>query len=187
MRAPICLLCAVTLITPALGAELAGVTMPDSTTVDGKTLVLNGLGLREATFLKIDVYVAGLYLETKSSDAQAILGATTETKKIVMQFVRNVKQSKMEEAWREGFEKNAGDALAEFEERIGKFLGWIPAAKTGSTMGLTFLPGKGVQVEIDGAIQGSVPGDDFARLLLSIWLGPDPPNAGLKDGMLGRS
>ena len=58
-----------TLYLPACAAELAGVVMPEQVTVDGKTLVLNGLGLREATFLRVDVYVAGLYLEEKSQDA----------------------------------------------------------------------------------------------------------------------
>ena len=46
----------------APAAELAGVTMPDTDTVEGKTLKLNGLGLRKKMVFK--VYVAGLYLET---------------------------------------------------------------------------------------------------------------------------
>ncbi len=49
----------------AFAAELAGVRMSDQVTVDGRTLSLNGLGLREATAFKVDVYVAGLYLEQK--------------------------------------------------------------------------------------------------------------------------
>jgi hypothetical protein len=36
-------------------------------TVAGKTLTLNGMGLREATILNIDVYVAGLYVEHPST------------------------------------------------------------------------------------------------------------------------
>ena len=52
-------------------ATLAGVTLPDSTQVAGKTLVLNGVGLR--TKFVVKVYVAGLYLEQKSSDPNAIL------------------------------------------------------------------------------------------------------------------
>src|SRR5207247_9289332 len=56
----------------ASAGELAGVTLPDRIQVDSRTLVLNGMGLREATFLKVDVYVAGLYLETTSSDPGAI-------------------------------------------------------------------------------------------------------------------
>ncbi len=65
----------VTLMTlsPVRAATLSGVNMPDQKTVNGKTLVLNGLGMRTATFLKVKVYVIGLYLESKSSDDKAII------------------------------------------------------------------------------------------------------------------
>ena len=56
--------------TAANAASLAGVTLPDSQQVAGKNLVLNGLGLRSKMMVK--VYVAGLYLEQKSSDPNAI-------------------------------------------------------------------------------------------------------------------
>ncbi len=41
--------------------EVAGVKMSDTVTVEGKTLKLNGMGLRTKVMFK--VYVAGLYLE----------------------------------------------------------------------------------------------------------------------------
>ncbi len=56
---------------------------------EGKTLVLNGLGLR--TKFVVKVYVAGLYLEQKSSDANAILKADAP-KRLVMQFMRDFEQ-----------------------------------------------------------------------------------------------
>ena len=62
-------------LSPAQAAKLAGVTMADTVTLDGKTLVLNGLGVRAATFMKVKVYIIGLYLENKSSDAKAIIAS----------------------------------------------------------------------------------------------------------------
>ena len=44
-------------------ATLAGVTLSDNAQVAGKTLVLNGLGVRKKFVVK--VYVVGLYLEQK--------------------------------------------------------------------------------------------------------------------------
>ena len=64
-----------------LAGTLAGVTLPDTVQVDGRTLVLDGLGLRKKFGVK--VYVAGLYLEHKSSDSSAILKADAP-KRIVM-------------------------------------------------------------------------------------------------------
>ncbi len=65
----------VLLAVPARAGELAGVTLPDQVTVEGRTLSLNGLGLRQATWLKVNVYVAALYLETKSSESEAIIAS----------------------------------------------------------------------------------------------------------------
>src|ERR1039458_4616669 len=65
-------------------ATLAGVTMPDTAQVGGKNLVLNGLGLRTKVIVK--VYVAGLYVEQKSSDPNTLIKSDT-TKQIVMKFV----------------------------------------------------------------------------------------------------
>jgi len=53
---------------PVLAATLAGVELPGTETVDGTKLVLNGMGLREATVLRVKAYVGGLYLEKPSSD-----------------------------------------------------------------------------------------------------------------------
>ena len=48
----------------ALAGEAAGVRMPDTTTLEGKTLKLNGIGLRKKMMFK--VYVAGLDVEATS-------------------------------------------------------------------------------------------------------------------------
>ena len=50
-------------------------------------LVLNGMGLRKATWLRAKVYLAGLYLEEKSLDADAFL-RPERTKRIVLVLVR---------------------------------------------------------------------------------------------------
>ena len=65
----------VVLGAPVFGAECLGVKVPDSVKAGGTDLVLNGLGIRKATFLKVKVYVAGLYLPQKSGDAGKIIGA----------------------------------------------------------------------------------------------------------------
>jgi Chalcone isomerase-like len=59
---------------PAIGATCGGAEFPDSLSSDGVELLLNGLGVRKATFLNIEVYVAALYLPQKSTNAAQILG-----------------------------------------------------------------------------------------------------------------
>ena len=177
----------VCLAAPAWAAELAGVTLPEQTTVEESTLVLNGMGLREATWLKIKVYVAGLYLEAKSSDADAILRAELP-KRIVFVFVRSVGRKRMIREWDESLAANVGKDFAALEDRVATLHAWMPdTVRKGDEMTLTYLPGKGVVVEIKGKARGTIPGADFGRALFAIWLGAKPPNQALKSGLLGRA
>jgi len=169
----------------AAAGELAGVTLPDRVQVDSRTLVLNGMGLREATFLKVDVYVAGLYLETRSSDSDAIL-RSEQAKRLVMTFVRAVGRKDLVKAWDESFLETAGAAFPALKERVATLDSYMSDVPNGATMSFTCLPGSGLVVEMQGSVKGTLAGSDFSQALFGIWLGAHPPNPGLKDGLLGR-
>jgi hypothetical protein len=171
--------------TPATAGELAGVTLPDQIQVDSRTLVLNGMGLREATFLKVDVYVAGLYLETKSSDPAAIIHSD-QAKRLVMKFVRAVGRKDLVKAWDESFEEGAGASLPALKDRVATLDSYMSDVPNGAVMSFTYLPGTGVTVDVQGVTKGVIAGTDFSQALFGIWLGSHPPNPGLKDGLLGR-
>ena len=167
----------------AAAGELQGVSLPDRITVDGKELVLNGMGLRKA-YAVAKVYVAGLYVERKTASAEEIL-ASPAPRRIVLHFLRSVSRDQIVGAWNEGFEKNAGDAIAAIRGRIETLDGFMSDLAPGDALVFTAIPGKGVTVELRGKTMGTIEGDDFAKALLSIWLGPSPPNAALKTGLLG--
>lgn len=164
-------------------AELAGVTLPDSVQVGEKRLVLNGLGLRKKFVVK--VYVAGLYLAQKSSDTNAIL-KDESPKRIVMHFVRGVSKNQIGEAFDESFENNAPDAQRTAKADIDRFFSALSDVKEGDEMIFTIVPGKGTTFSINGAEKLTIANPAFAQALLSVWLGPKPPNADLKKGMLGQ-
>ena len=169
---------------PILAAEKAGVSMPDTFDMDGTALVLNGLGLREATALKVDVYVAGLYLPTKQTDAEAIL-ASGDPWRIHMKFVRKVGKKSITDAWSTGFKKNV-KGHADMKAKIAELNGMMDRVAKGDTMTFQFVPGTGLTVEINGTAKGTVAGDAFGRGMLAVFLGRKPPNAGLKKGLLGN-
>jgi hypothetical protein len=164
-------------------ATLAGVTLPDSQQVAGKSLVLNGVGLR--TKMMVKVYVAGLYLEQKSSDPNAIMKSDTP-KQIVMKFVHGASKSQMADAFNDGFSDNSPDALKTMKADIDKLIGALDAINTGDTMVFTYVPGTGTTLAINGKDRVTIPGQPFAQALLSVWLGPKPPTTDLKKGMLGQ-
>lgn len=177
--------CVLALTTMTVQAkQCLGVNFPDRVRVDGAELALNGLGVRKATFLKVNVYVAALYAGQPSRDGKALV-AGSGPDELVLHFVRNVGVEDLTKAWNEGFERNSKQQLPAFKERIAKLNGWMSEMKTGQRLTFIRRPGVGIEVGVDGAVKGTVEGDDFARALFAIWLGDNPPNPELKKGLLG--
>jgi Chalcone isomerase-like len=164
-------------------ASLAGVTLPDTVQVGGTTLVLNGLGLR--TKFTVKVYVGGLYLQQKSSDPSAIIKADAP-RRIVMQFLHSASKQQMTDAFEEGFKDNAPDAEKTQKADIDHFLAALEDVKDGDQMVITYVPGTGTTLDINGTKKLTIAGSAFGQVLFSVWLGPKPPNTDLKKGMLGQ-
>jgi hypothetical protein len=169
---------------PTLGAaSLAGASLADTAMVGGKSLVLNGLGVR--TEFMVKVYVAGLYLEQKSTDADAII-KTDAPKRIVMHFLHDASKKQLTDAFSESFNDNSPQAGATTKTGIDKFLGALQPLKVGDEMVFTYLPATGTTATINGADKVTIPGQAFSQVLLSVWFGPKPPTTSLKKGMLGE-
>jgi len=170
------------LAIPAIAGELAGITMPDKETVEGKTLVLNGMGLRTKFFFK--VYVAGLYLETKSSDANQII-ASDQIRRVDMVMMRELGAGKITEAVEAGFEKNNKAQMGALRARLDKFNAGIKDLEDGDHLTVTYIPGKGTILSGKGGDDLVIEGKDFGDALFSVWLGQYPVDEKLKAGMLG--
>ncbi|UCG77329.1 MAG: chalcone isomerase family protein [Nitrospirota bacterium] len=160
-----------------------GVEMPDTLNIDGRSLVLNGVGIREATAFKVKVYVMGLYLETKDNDPGSII-ASTGSKRILMTFSRNVGEGKLNNGWEDGFTKNFREHQS-IRKEIDIFKSAMRSIKKGESIVIDIL-GSDTYVRINEEERAVINGEMFQRALLSIWLGPYPPNEGLKEGILGR-
>jgi hypothetical protein len=164
-------------------ASVAGVNLPDNTTIGGKSLVLNGIGVRSEFMVK--VYVAGLYLPQKSSDAAAII-KVDEPKRMVMQFLHDASKKQMTDAFDESFKDNDANAEKTMKPDVDQFLGALEDIKVGEQMVFTYVPGSGTTLAIDGKDKLTVAGAPFSQLIFSVWLGPKPPTASLKKGVLGQ-
>src|ERR1700757_3115950 len=92
-------------LSVAHAADLEGVSMPETRAVDGTQMRLNGIGLRTYSALGIRIYVAGLYLERRSGDPDAILHSQ-ESKLLDIRFLRDVDAEDARKAWRDAFDQN---------------------------------------------------------------------------------
>ena len=183
-RAALALLATLLAAVSAFGATCRDIQFPDSVKVGSADLVLNGLGIRKATLLRIKVYVGALYLPQKSGDGAAILRADGRWQ-LVLHFVRDVGASDIRDAFQDGFEKAAGDKLGGLQQRIAALNAQVVDFKAGQSLTFARDPATGVSVDVNGKGGSTIEGADFASALLGIWLGPKPPNEDLKTGLLG--
>jgi len=182
----ICMFFLLMVAVQSIGArEIAGVDVPESAAITNKVLVLNGAGIRKKLFIK--VYVAGLYLTVKRTTASEIL-ADPGAKRIVMSFLyKEVSAERLVEGWNVGFaDNNTTEELKGLQDRIDQFNALFSTVRKGDTIQLDYMPNEGTQVWINDTMKGTVPGEDFYRALLKIWLGTEPADADLKDAMLGN-
>lgn len=168
----------------ASAAECQKIAFPDSVKAGDADLVLNGLGIRKATMLNVKVYVAGLYLPQKSTDAGQILGSD-QPWRLVLRFMRDVDASDIRDAFDEGFEKTAGEELEAMRKRIEALNAEIMDFKEGHYLAYGYDPATGSVVDVNGATGAPIEGADFANALLAISIGKEPPNEDLKSGLLG--
>lgn len=162
--------------------ELAGVTMDNTIQIGGRTAALAGMGIRTKTFLKVKVYVAGLYMETPSKDPGNII-ASDQAKAMEMAYLyKKVDGEKLQEAWREGFEANTPAATPDLKNRMDRFVSlFSEAAVEGDRHVFQYEPGKGTTIIFNGQPKATIEGSDFASALLAIWFGEKLGDGGLKE------
>ena len=165
--------------------EEKGVNFSETITIQETNCTLQGVGIRKK--LIINVYLGALYLARPTKNAEDII-TSEQIKRITMHFLyKEVAADQLIEAWNEGFEKNAPDAISALKNKINTFNSFFTEPmKSGETIVITYYTGKGTEVVIKDQVKGVIEGHDFMEAVFSIWFGPKPPSKGLKKGMLGN-
>jgi hypothetical protein len=172
---------AIALNTNAL--ELKGVKFEDKIKVEGKDLVLNGAGIRKATFFKVKVYVAGLYTEKKESDPAKVL-ALPGPKEIQMEFLMNLERDKLTKAWNDSLSQHCPEDCSAVREGINTMNRYMKSVRKKDRFTFTVLADE-VRINIDGAKKDPIKGKDFAQALLKVFIGPKEIDPGMAKGLLG--
>ena len=169
-------------------AELEGVTLADRIHVDGQALELNGMGLRTRMFFK--VYIAGLYLPQKASSAQRAIEASG-AKRIVLVMMRDATAEQFCDSIQGGLDNNVDERERERvkpqTEALFAKIRAVGEAKQGFQIVLDYAPSAAATtLYVNGVAQGApMPGEEFFRALLRIWLGERPGQPDLKRALLG--
>lgn len=186
------LMALVLLSTTSFAAKISDVEFPDTVTIDNKNLVLNGLGHRERTFLKVRVYAIGLYLENKTEGkktGEELVADTGSMKKVTMHFLRKVDAKTMREVWAESLDEQSGENKASIADAKKTFLEAFPDIRTDDKVNLIFTS-TGVKMEIEQdekpLATTTINDPKFAAVLLNVWLGKKPIDDTLRDKLIAK-
>ncbi len=160
-------------------------SLPKQYTLDGQSLKLNGAGVRSKFFLSL--YSAGLYLNEKNQDANAVIHAEQPMNLRLLILSNLITAKKMEEATREGFTKATAGNTAAIDKEIETFLAvFRQGVAEGDVFDLSYLPDQGTRISKNNQLQATIKGQAFKQALLGIWLGKNPVQKKLKTALLGE-
>lgn len=172
-------------ITNLSAKEIAGINIPETYNYAGKTMQLNGAGIRKKLFLKL--YVGSLYLSTKSKDAKQIIQSDTPMAIRLNITSSLISPKKMKEATLEGFKKSTHNNIAPIKPQIDSLLATFDkGVSKGDSYELINLPNNGVDVLRNGEKVANIKSPEFKAALFGIWLSDSPVQADLKKAMLGN-
>ncbi len=167
----------------AYAAKVAGIVMPDFRTVGGVNLVLNGIGVRTYSILRINIYVAGLYLTHPDHDARSIL-ASRSMKVLRVHFVHSVSGAQVRRAWRKGLIRNCTQPCMLSTSLLHRFLDAVRPVRAGESFTFVF-DHWGADVYEGGRLLGRIANPRFSRLMLAVFIGHDASQPTLKRELLG--
>ena len=150
----------------------------------GKTMQLNGVGLRKKLF--ISLYVGSLYLTENSKDANKIINDDSPQAIRLMIKSSLISPKKMKEATLEGFKKSTHGEITAIKPQIDVLLKTFDkGVGPGDTYDLINMPGSGVHVVRNGVKVATIRSAAFKKALFGIWLSDNPVQQSLKRKMLG--
>jgi len=162
-------------------AEIDGAYFKDHLIVNNTTLKLIGTGL--LSYWGFKVYVGAFYLEEGCPIDEAL---SDRAKRIELQYKRSIKGKDFGPATDKSIAKNLDPAaISRLRPRIDYHNSLYEDVQPGDRYALTYIPGRGTELTLNGESKGVIEGADFAAAVFSIWLGPEPLNKSFKNQILG--
>jgi hypothetical protein len=180
----IALIAMILTLPPSEAAEVNGINFDDQYAVGDKVLKIRGGGLlRVMVFAK--VYVSALYLP---EDCASKLALSDVPKRLEVEYMRSIAGNDFGRVTNKKISENVDPQTYErLRPRIEYHNSLYQDVKPGDRYSLTYIPGKGTELALNGEPQGVIEGADFAAAVFSMWLGPKPISESLKKDLLDLS
>jgi hypothetical protein len=166
----------------APGIVIEGVSVPERVLVAGVELSLRGAGLLRFGYL-VKLYVGALYAPA-SIPGEGVLGEVP--RRLEIEYFRPIEAEIFRVSTERGIAANVdAPTLARLEPAIERMNALYRDVEPGDRYALTYVPGVGTELALNGVRLGSVPGADFARAMVSIWIGENALDPGFRAELLG--
>lgn len=164
------------------GAEIEGIQFNDSYETQGVRLRVQGTGLLR--YLGIfKAYVGALYIEEGAS-TEDVLSDTP--KRLEVEYYHAFKGEDFGITTNKVIQKNTDTrTLQRIRPQIDYHNSLYEDVQPGDRYSLTYIPGRGTELALNGEIKGVIKGAEFATALFSMWLGEHPMNQPFKQQLLG--
>ena len=151
---------------------------PDQVTIGDVTLVATGVGVREKTFAKFDVYsIVSYVVEGADFDRDKKgngLATADVAKRIQMDLKRGFSRKKLIAAFEDVIKKNYDDMSA-FEADMAAFFAYFERdAQENDVLVFDYLPGAGLTTTLNGEVKGTIMNTAFVEALWTVWFGKKP-------------
>jgi hypothetical protein len=165
-------------------AVIKGVRFDDTILAQQTRLFLKGTALsRYLVVLK--GYAGAFYLPEGVESRQALEDVP---KHLVLEYFHAIKADQFDNATKTMIKKNVSPA--EFKRllpKINQFVSAYRDVEPKDRYALTYLPGYGTRLTLNGELLIVIAGEAFAKALFSIWIGPKPVDAWFRSHVLGLS
>ena len=174
-------MCGIRKLICLLGLSLLGLFTPHLQAAP----MLNGIGAHQE--LGQEVFIGALYSESLSNDASSLLSSTQamrmELKIVAPDGMTTRRFSRM---WIEGMAVNNSAAnLTAQADNMVQFDGLFKGRFMGNDhVVFNSIPGKGVDISVNGVVLGTIADNKFFSLLLSTWIGRVPLSSDYRDSLL---
>jgi hypothetical protein len=168
---------------PGQAAEIEGVDFPDRHQWGNTGLRLQGLGLlRYRIFLK--GYVAALYLGDGVGAEQVLEDVP---RRLEIEYFWSIPADAFAEATLEGIARHLdAETFERMRGPIARLNRLYADVEPGDRYALTYIPGSGTELALNGEPLGRVEGAEFSSALFGIWLGERSFDAALREKLLAR-
>jgi len=167
---------------PSSGKELEGVHFADRYRSGDVTMRLSCVGLLRYKFF-IKAYVAALYLGD-GAEAGDVLADVP--KRIEVSYFWGIRGSDIGTAGDQIIAQNVdGNTFAALRPRLDRLNALYRDVRPGDRYSLTYVPGVGTELALNGNPLGVIDGADFGAAYFRIWLGDHAIDVRLRDQLLG--